>query len=124
MLVDDDLDINEQNSLVLKAKGHEISVATTAEQARAMLKKEVPDLIILDVVMETVRAGLEFARDISTEYSVPIVLLTSDMANPDWQAMESETWNSVRSYLKKPVPPAELCKTVEEVLAERKAKKK
>jgi len=86
LIVDDDRDLVESLSQVLKAQGYAVAAAHgRAEGLRALLSVR-PDLVILDVMMETDTAGFEAAGQIrssrpSSRYrelrSVPIVMLTA-----------------------------------------------
>ncbi|HSA34288.1 MAG TPA: response regulator, partial [bacterium] len=60
-LVDDDQDIIVQNKLALTAKGFTVEDAGSAKEATEKINKFRPDIIVLDVMMENPRAGLEFA---------------------------------------------------------------
>jgi DNA-binding response OmpR family regulator len=49
MVIDDDVDLAEDLSLILKNAGHQISARDDTEGAVALLKEQKPDLLILDV---------------------------------------------------------------------------
>jgi two-component system, NtrC family, response regulator GlrR len=118
-LVDDDRDIIEQNKMVLEAEGYEVVTASSAKEAGEILPTANPDIMVLDVMMEHNTAGLEFAKRVSSDTSlpnVPIVLLTSDANNPNWLAQDKFTWNSIIKILDKPTPPESLVETVEKLL--------
>ena len=50
-VIDDDVDILDASTLVLEAKGHEVITATNPDDGFDIVKKRMPDLIILDVMM-------------------------------------------------------------------------
>ncbi|MGA9657183.1 MAG: response regulator, partial [Polyangia bacterium] len=52
LVVDDDPDIVEQVSLILKQDGHEVHAAGTQAEAEEILLSIKPDLAILDLMME------------------------------------------------------------------------
>lgn len=118
-LVDDDADIIAQNKMVLEAKGFIVEDAASAKEAGEKIGKFRPDLIILDVMMEHPRAGLEFAGKIATEKGmpkIPIILLTSDGHNPAWLSEPNFTWVKIAQVLDKPVTPEKLLETVKKIL--------
>ena len=117
-LVDDDLDLLEQNKMVLNAKGHEILTASSADEARSLLKKQgTPDLMVVDVMMENHTAGLSLCRDLGkSNPNLPLIILSGDPNKPNWMGEDSTTWNSVTRFLDKPVTPEKLCAAVDEVL--------
>ncbi len=119
-LVDDDQDIIIQNKMALTAKGFIVEDAASAKEAGEKITKFRPDIIVLDVMMENPRAGLEFAGKLATDPNmpkIPIILLTSDGHNPAWLGEAAFTWARVAKILDKPVTPEKLVETVNVVLA-------
>ncbi len=118
-LVDDDQDIVTQNKLILEAKGFIVGYASSAKEAGEKIGDFKPDIIILDVMMEHPRAGLEFAGKIATDKelpNIPIVLLTSDGQNPSWLSEPKFTWLKIARVLDKPVNPQRLLDTINIIL--------
>lgn len=121
-LVDDDQDIIVQNKLALTAKGFTVEDAGSAKEATEKINKFRPDIIVLDVMMENPRAGLEFAGKMATDPAmpkIPIILLTSDGQNPGWLAEGAFTWARIAKILDKPVTPEKLVETVKSVLGKK-----
>lgn len=117
-LVDDDADIIAQNKMILEAKGFIVEDAASAKEAGEKIGSFNPDVIILDVMMEHPRAGLEFAGKIATEKGmpkIPIILLTSDGHNPAWLSEPGFTWVKVAHVLDKPVTPEKLLDTINKI---------
>ncbi len=50
-VIDDDHDILDASSLVLKAKGYDVITADNPDDGYKIVKEKKPDLIILDVMM-------------------------------------------------------------------------
>ena len=48
LLIDDDAGLVDANKLVLEAKGYEVSVAFTGDEAWKLLEKRQPDLMVMD----------------------------------------------------------------------------
>ncbi len=121
-LVDDDQDIIAQNKLTLTAKGFIVEDAASAKEASEKINKFHPDIIVLDVMMENPRAGLEFAGKLATDPTmpkIPIILLTSDGKNPGWLAEAGFTWARIAKILDKPVAPEKLAETITAVLGKK-----
>jgi len=76
LVVEDELAISEPLADGLKREGFEPQVAGTLEEARAAFAKEVPDLILLDVMLPD-GDGRDLAREIRRSSDVPIVMLTA-----------------------------------------------
>jgi two-component system phosphate regulon response regulator PhoB len=79
LLVDDERDLLSLLDFNLRAAGYETLLATTGEQALAHLRRRVPDLVILDIMLPDV-SGTEVCRqikgDVRTRH-VPVVMLTA-----------------------------------------------
>jgi two-component system phosphate regulon response regulator PhoB len=79
LLVDDERDLLSLLDFNLRAAGFETLLATTGEQALAHLRKRLPDLVLLDVMLPDV-SGTEICRQLKgnprTKH-VPVVMLTA-----------------------------------------------
>jgi CheY-like chemotaxis protein len=122
LIVDDDPDITEAMKVVLERKNYEVNSATSVEQAMESLKKKLPDVMILDVMMETPQDGFTLARELKQDEkykNIPILMLTGvqDKMGIDFSsAAGDETWLPVEEYLSKPVKPDILLKKIESLL--------
>jgi two-component system alkaline phosphatase synthesis response regulator PhoP len=80
LIVDDDQDFIEIHRLHLEVKGYQVLSASTGREGWKMAEKENPDLIILDLMMEKLDAGMALSQKIKNHpqlSSVPILMLTS-----------------------------------------------
>lgn len=86
LVVDDHADSNEITCKLLKRLGHRTMSAATGEAALALLATEIPDLIILDVMMPGMN-GEEVLRMIrATEATATLpVIMHSAVADPEFQ---------------------------------------
>lgn len=75
LLVEDEADILEQNGRHLSAQGYEVLCATTLRDAKSILRRMPPDLIVLDVLMPD-GSGYDFCEEIRRFTSAPIIFLT------------------------------------------------
>ncbi len=79
LLVDDERDLLSLLDFNLRAAGFETLLATTGEQALAHLRRRVPDLVVLDLMLPDVQ-GTEVCRQIKADprtKHVPVVMLTA-----------------------------------------------
>lgn len=79
LLVDDERDLLSLLDFNLRAAGFETVLATTGEQALAQLRRRVPDLVVLDLMLPDL-PGTEVCRQIKSEprtKHVPVVMLTA-----------------------------------------------
>lgn len=122
LLVDDDPDLNEANHTVLEAAGFEVGMAATADEAWKALGQSVPDVIVLDVMMEDFDSGFRLAHDVNVRFpKVPILLLTAvhDHMSDQWRFSREQDgdWLPVVKFLEKPFPPGRLAAEIREVLS-------
>ncbi len=86
LIVDDDRDLVASLSQVLKGNGYDVAAAHSGADGLKALLAERPDLVVLDVMMETDTAGFEAADAIRSRREgsryrdfrdVPIIILTA-----------------------------------------------
>lgn len=124
-IVDDDRDIVEFMSIILKKNGYEVEAQYTEENVVANLLKNKPDLVILDVMFpQDVSAGFDIARKIKGDDRVshiPIIMLSAinekgvyagTFSNRD----RDDSWLPVNEFVEKPIKPNQLLEKVKDVL--------
>jgi two-component system alkaline phosphatase synthesis response regulator PhoP len=122
LIVDDDADITEAMRIVLENKGYSVDAASDSKDALNHLKSQKPDLIILDVMMNTKSEGFDLARDLKKDpkyREIPILMLTAikEKTGIDFKpSAGDETWLPVEEFLDKPVKPEQLIEKVELLL--------
>ena len=78
LCIDDDPDILSFLEIVLEAEGYTFAGAASAEDGLRVYKDVRPDLVIVDLMMEEVDAGTEFARDLLIlRNEAPVFMLSS-----------------------------------------------
>jgi pilus assembly protein CpaE len=120
LIVDDDLQTLKLIGLMLEEKGYEISVASSGAQALELVEQDLPDLIILDVMMPEMD-GYEVARQLRANPEtapIPILMFTAK-GGVDDKVTGFEA--GADDFLTKPAHPAELASRVK-VLLSRSAK--
>lgn len=78
LLVDDEKDIVEMLGKRLTKQGYEVAAAFDGEEALEKLKKEDPDIILLDLTMPKLN-GLETLREIRHKYTDrwrPVIIIS------------------------------------------------
>jgi DNA-binding response OmpR family regulator len=76
LVVDDDRSIREIMQVALSDEGYIVDTANDAMEADEVIRQNVPDLLILDVMLPG-KDGFEFTREIRRTSNVPIILLTA-----------------------------------------------
>lgn len=92
LIIDDDVDFMQAVSLVLQSAGLLTVTAASAEEGLSFYKKEKPDLIIVDLIMEEIDSGIKFVKELKLLGSkTPVYLLsgTGDemMENVDYSEL-------------------------------------
>jgi two-component system KDP operon response regulator KdpE len=82
LVVDDEPQIRRVMRSTLSAHGYVITEAKTGEEALDLLRKERPDLVLLDVNMPGM-GGIETCREIRRSSDAPIIMLTVRNAERD-----------------------------------------
>jgi len=130
LVVDDDRDLVQAIKAVLEANGFEVSAAHNGTGALVAISARKPDLIVLDVMMDSDTEGFGVAYKLESDAAtrrIPVVLLSGFVdhlaAKPDVFAFITDRgWPAVK-LMRKPVAMAELLTTIRELLAEAEALK-
>jgi signal transduction histidine kinase/DNA-binding response OmpR family regulator len=115
LIVDDERHNRELLEVMLKSERFLLLSAATGEEALAMISRQPPDLILLDVMMPGMN-GFEVAGRIKSDpdtKSIPIIMLTAlDDRNARMLGLNA----GVEDFLTKPVDRAELSVRVRNLL--------
>lgn len=76
LVVDDDPDLVDIIAYSLRKDGHQVLSASSGEEALAIVEKEPPDMVILDVMLPGMD-GFEVCRRIRQRTRTPVILLTA-----------------------------------------------
>jgi len=130
LVIDDDEDFRISIRTLLKSKGYDVVEADSGKQGLLKIKEGRPDIILLDIMMETMDEGyllnqlLKFQKQYEEYKDIPVLMVSSiqddplsrfpsaagqvDMIIPDY-------------YFPKPVDIPKFLETIEKVL-KKKAK--
>lgn len=115
LVADDNVELRTTLRDYLQSKGHRIFEADDGAQAFAVAEKEMPHLIITDVVMPGVygTAATRKLQDYWRTAKIPVIVISGSVE----AAMLSDLLKSpLVRFLKKPVNLAVLDKTIQELL--------
>jgi len=112
LIIDDDVALNELLCEYLERFGHRLTSATTAREGVRLLRRDQPDLLILDVMLPDAD-GMELCREIRRESDIPIVMLTARGDVPD-RVLGLEF--GADDYIPKPFEPRELVARIETLM--------
>ena len=115
LIVEDEPSIAELISVNLTHAGFMVSRALQSEEALAMMKSTLPDLIILDWMLPG-KSGVQFAKDLRTNpltQALPILMLTAKGQESD-KILGLDA--GADDYVTKPFSPKELVARVKALL--------
>lgn len=111
LLVEDSLTETELLTRYLRKAGLVVIRAANCEEARTRLRLQLPDLVLLDVILPG-QSGFELCRELKTQVNtaqIPVILCSTKGTDVD------KLWGSMLgadAYLPKPVDQTELTKMV------------
>ena len=112
LVVEDEPSLVEVVSLYLKRAGFQVQIAADGKQAMNILEKQIPDFVILDLMLPEVD-GLSLTRWLRDRSNVPIIMVTARREEIDRIAgLEM----GADDYVVKPFSPQELVSRVRAVL--------
>lgn len=122
-IIDDEWEIIDMVKMMLGTEKYEIMEAYGGEIALEMLndlsEKELPDLILLDIMMHPMN-GWETLKRIKRNEKlkkIPVSMLTLVPLSPE--TMEKEDIESIENYITKPFTREELLRKINEVIGEK-----
>jgi two-component system KDP operon response regulator KdpE len=104
LVVDDDMQILRALRHALAARGYEVLLASSGQQALEMAAVQQPNMVILDLTLPDM-SGIEVCRELRTWLHVPILVL-SVRDRPDDKVTALDT--GADDYLTKPFDTSEL----------------
>jgi len=121
LIVDDDPDILEGIITILESQPYRLATARDGIMCMELVKKEKPDLLILDLLMPRMD-GWGVIREMRSEpryADVPILVLTTVIEDASRRRYELETGMTmdVQDYVQKPARPDDLINRIEKMLA-------
>ena len=115
LIVDDEKDIVETLSFMLKAKGFECLCAYDGEEGLTLAKSQKPDLVILDVMMPKIN-GYKICRllKFDNKYKdIPIIMVTARSQDED-KMIGEET--GADEYITKPFEFSDVLEKIKKYL--------
>ena len=113
LIIDDDPTSNTLVGFLLKTNGYQTLTAVNGKEGLELAKKEIPDLIVLDVMMPEMD-GYTFLREFKRNNYLkipPIIMLTSKEKMEETFRLEG-----VADYFVKPLDTQKLLKKIKELI--------
>lgn len=115
LLIDDEEDLVEELGLCLEGTGYEVVISHDGQEGLEKVRREKPDLILLDVFMPEVN-GFQVCHDLKKDpatQSIPIIILTAMAQEKD------KSWGKecgADEYITKPCEMGELLSKIKRLL--------
>ncbi|ARV62792.1 two-component system response regulator [Nostocales cyanobacterium HT-58-2] len=117
LLVEDSLTETQVLTSYLKQAGLSVVSAKSSEEAQIKLQFQIPDLVILDVILPG-QSGFELCRELKTNAttkSIPVVICSTKGTEAD------KLWGSMLgadAYIPKPVNQQQLIQTIRKLTSD------
>jgi two-component system alkaline phosphatase synthesis response regulator PhoP len=115
LLVDDEQDILEFVGYSLKKEGFEVFTAQNGKDAIAIAKKEIPDLILLDIMMPEMD-GIETCNEIREIHELKNILVAFLTARNEDYSQIAGFEIGADDYITKPIRPRVLVSRIKALL--------
>ena len=123
LVVDDDPDFVNAAKIILESNHHDVIAAANGDAGYQRARDDRPDLVILDVIMDTILAGLSVSRRMHEDadlVDIPVIMVTS-IANSDYaELFPTDEYIHINAFLSKPISPDELIRQVNKYLPKSK----
>ncbi len=111
LLVDDDEKLRKLVAEYLEGYGFQVKALPDGRSVLSTIRNEAPDIVVLDIMLPG-KDGLEVLKEIRSEFSVPVIMLTAKGDDAD-RIVGLEL--GADDYLPKPFNPRELLARVKAV---------
>ena len=122
LIVEDEIFVARDLQLHLEQMGYsDVSIVPSGEQAIQEIENEIPDLVLMDIVLQEGMDGIETAEIIHSRFDIPVIFLT---AHEDKEIFERAKKTEPFGYVTKPFQDEVLRKVIEIALLRHKAEQK
>ncbi len=119
LIVDDDPDILDGILMILESQDYHLRTARDGLQCLKLLNEEIPDLLILDLLMPRMDGWgvIRTVRNDSKYAKMAIMVLTTVIEDASRRRYELETGQAmdIQAYIEKPAKPDDLLNMVEKL---------
>ena len=115
LIIDDAFEIRVSMEQMLEMEGHEVTLATSAEDGVNKFRAAPADIVITDLIMPTPQTGVEAISQLRIEFpNVRIIAMSGDHEAVAMLVVAKHL--GVSAYLKKPFSSDELLAAIEQAL--------
>jgi len=121
LIVDDDPDFREFVRIVLERHGYRVLEASNAPAGLALMRAELPGLVLLDAMMSYELAGVGTIRAVRSDPQlarIPLIMISAVLSEDEDRFLPVDERNMVDRFLSKPISPDVLLAEVGNLLKE------
>jgi two-component system, OmpR family, phosphate regulon response regulator PhoB len=102
----------------IQRAGYQLATATSGEEGLEVAAHEMPDLIIMDVVMQGMSglAALRALKTNDTTKAIPVMIITAAVSKQYEAARRESTTGGAAKFLTKPISPPQLLAEIQKIL--------
>ena len=125
LIVDDDMDYVEATAAILEVNGYEVIYANDGKEGLEMAKTKLPQIILVDLMMNTMNEGYDLVRSIRNDKTfddVPVIMISSAHQHEVFRNanfVPDEIWFPIDIFLDKPIDKETLLRNISELLAKK-----
>ena len=121
LIIDDDAEFINQNKAGLENKGYDVVTASASYETMDKVAFEMPDVIILDLMMEKHDSGFSVAKKLKADpryRNIPILMVSSSLeeTGTDFSQELDGYWMKTDDFLNKPVTTEDLAAKIDRLL--------
>jgi CheY-like chemotaxis protein len=111
LIIDDDTDFLSYIQIILEAGGYAVQTATDAQAGLEMMRRQPPDVVMVDVMISFVLDGWAIGREMRSDprlREIPIIMVSAVFSDKDDKLFPASERSQVAAFMTKPVEPAAL----------------
>jgi twitching motility two-component system response regulator PilH len=102
----------------IQRAGYQLVTANSGEEGLEVAAREMPDLIIMDVIMQGMSglAALRALKTNDTTKAIPVMIITAAVSKQYEAAHRESTTGGAARFLTKPISPGQLLAEIQKIL--------
>jgi CheY-like chemotaxis protein len=119
LVIDDDPDFIKITRTILQSQNYQVITAANGEKGLEVMRKEKPDLVLLDIMMSYILDGLDARRQMAADKDlkdIPVIMITSLTGERVRSELPSDEYIPASEWIHKPIDPDKLLAQVKKTL--------
>jgi CheY-like chemotaxis protein len=129
VMIDDNTDFHFNMETFLKKNGFEVQTAEDGQKGIELIRKERPDLVLLDIMMETLFSGFEVCKAVRSDDDLKYIPIIGISAMGEELDIDYSQWPDYEyfrpdAFLDKPIDKQRLLQLIPEVIQKAQKRKR